>query len=168
MTSDVWTPENTQKLTTLWKEGRTAAWIARALGPGVSRCAVLGKVYRLGLARGGSEAGRARHVAPQGAKPGREDKPVARPATRSSGPPKVRAKLRPANPGVVTPSEPTVSILSVRRGQCRWPYGCSGEPGFGLCGRTVARGAFCAAHAEVGYQKRACTAESLLRLVGGV
>ena len=62
MTSAVWTPENTLKLTTLWKEGRTAAWIARALGPGVSRSAVLGKVYRLGLARG-PEARRARPIA---------------------------------------------------------------------------------------------------------
>jgi hypothetical protein len=64
MTSDVWTPENTQKLKILWQEGRTAAWIARALGPGVSRCAVLGKVYRLGLARG-REARRDRATAPR-------------------------------------------------------------------------------------------------------
>ncbi|MBD3820377.1 MAG: hypothetical protein IE912_16085 [Brevundimonas diminuta] len=56
----------------------------------------------------------------------------------------------------------------MRAGQCRWPYGCSGEAGFGLCGRPVARAAFCAAHAEVGYQKRTCTAESLLRMVGVV
>ena len=166
MTSAFWTPENTQKLKTLWKEGRTAAWIARALGPGVSRCAVLGKVYRLGLARG-PEARRARLAVPRDAEHGGDDKPVARPSKRS-GPPKFRLTVRPAARVVVTPSEPTVSILSVGRGQCRWPYGCSGEPGFGLCGRAVARGAFCAAHAEVGYQKRTCTAESLLRMVGGV
>ena len=66
---------------------------------------------------------------------------------------------------IVAPSSPTATILSVGFGQCRWPYGCSGEAGFGLCGRSVARGAFCAAHAEVGYQKRSCTAESLLRMV---
>ncbi|OYX18705.1 MAG: hypothetical protein B7Z09_04215 [Brevundimonas diminuta] len=65
----------------------------------------------------------------------------------------------------MAPSSPTATILSVGFGQCRWPYGCSGEAGFGLCGRSVARGAFCAAHAEVGYQKRSCTAESLLRMV---
>ena len=166
MTDAVWTPENTLKLTILWKEGRTAAWIARALGPGVSRCAVLGKVYRLGLARG-PQARRARPAAPGGAERRREDKPVARPATLASGPPQIRTTARSAARGVATPSEPTASILSVRRGQCRWPYGRSGEVGFGLCGRTVTRGAFCAAHAEVGYQKRACTAESLLRMVGG-
>ena len=134
MTSAIWTPENTLKLTTLWKEGRTAAWIARALGPGVSRCAVLGKVYRLGLARE-PEARWARPAAPRGAERAGEVKPVARPATRMSGPPKNRATARPATRSVVTPSEPTASILSVRRDQCRWPYGCSGEQGFGLCGR---------------------------------
>jgi len=166
MTSAVWTPENTLKLTTLWKEGRTAAWIARALGPDVSRSAVLGKVYRLGLARG-PEARRAPPATPRGAERRREDKPVARPAKRSSGPPKIRATARASTP-IVTPSEPKASILSVRRGECRWPYGRSGESGFGLCGRPVARGAFCAAHAEVGYQKRTCTAESLLRMVGDV
>jgi len=165
MTSTLWTLENTLKLTSLWKEGRTAAWIARALGRGVSRSAVLGKVYRLGLARG-PEARRARRACARGAERRPEDKAAARPQKRSSGPPKIRTTARPATRDVVTPSEPTVSILSVRRGQCRWPYGCSGEPGFGLCGRTVARGAFCAAHAEVGYQKRVCTAESLLRMVG--
>ena len=166
MTSAVWTPENTLKLIALWKEGRTAAWIADALGPRVSRCAVLGKVYRLGLARG-PEARRARSAAPRPAERRRQDKVGARSASLSACAPPIRATARPATREVVTPSEPTASILSVGRDQCRWPYGSSGETGFGLCGRLVARGAFCAAHAEVGYQKRSCTAESLLRLVDG-
>lgn len=163
MTSAIWTPETTQRLIILWKEGRTAAWIARALGSGVSRCAVLGKVYRLGLARG-PEARRARSAAPPQAKRRREEIAASRPAARPSGPLKVRAAVAPAT--IATPSSPTTTILSVGFGQCRWPYGCSGDAGFGLCGRSVARGAFCAAHAEVGYQKRSCTAESLLRMVG--
>ena len=163
MTSGIWTPERTKHLTALWKEGRTAAWIARALGPGVSRCAVLGKVYRLGLARG-PEARRARPAAPPRAKRSREEIPASRLAPRQSGPLKVRAAT-PSGATIVTPSSPTATILSVGFGQCRWPYGCSGEATFGLCGRPVARGAFCAAHAEVGYQKRSCSAESLMRMV---
>ncbi len=163
MTSAIWTPENTQRLTALWKDGRTAAWIARALGPGVSRCAVLGKVYRLGLARG-PEARRARPAAMPQAQRRREEVVAPRPAGRPSGPLKVRAAVARAT--IVTPTSPTATILSVGVGQCRWPYGCSGEAVFGLCGRPVARGAFCAAHAAVGYQKRSCSAESLLRMVG--
>lgn len=165
MTSAIWTLERIQQLIILWKEGRTAAWIAGALGPGVSRCAVLGKVYRLGLARG-PEARGSRPAGPPRAKRRREEDVASRPVARPSGPLKVRASAAPSAAMIVTPSSPTATILSVGFGQCRWPYGHSGEAGFGLCGRAVSRGAFCAGHAEVGYQKRICTAESLLRLVG--
>ena len=164
MTAAIWTPENTQRLIALWKEGRTAAWIADAFGPRVSRCAVLGKVYRLGLARG-PEARRARPAAPPRAKRRREEVVALQPAARQSEPRKVRAAA-PSVTTIVTPPSPTTTILSVGFGQCRWPYGHSGEAGFGLCGRPIARGAFCAAHAAVGYQKRSCTTESLMRMVG--
>ncbi len=165
MTSAIWTPERTEKLIALWKEGRTAAWIARALGPDVSRCAVLGKVYRLGLARG-PQARRSCSAAPTRAKRRRDEIAASRPSARPSGPPKIRAATAPSTAMAATPPGPTTTILAVGFGQCRWPYGCSGEAGFGLCGRAVARGAFCAAHAEVGYQKRPCSAESLLRMAG--
>jgi len=165
MTSANWTPENTQRLISLWKEGRTAAWIAGALGPGVSRCAVLGKVYRLGLARG-PEARRARPAAEPQLKRPREDGTASHPAARSSKPLKLRAAAAPSAATIAAPSSPTTTILAVGFGQCRWPYGHADEAGFGLCGRAVARGAFCAAHAEVGYQKRSCTTESLMKMVG--
>ncbi|WP_143276077.1 GcrA family cell cycle regulator [Brevundimonas diminuta] len=165
MTSAKWTPERTQQLIALWKEGRTAAWIAHALGPDVSRCAVLGKVYRLGLARE-PEARRVRPAAPSRSKSRRTKETASRTASRPSGPPEPGTAAAPLAVAIALPSRPTATLLSVKAGQCRWPYGCSGEAGFGLCGRTVARGAFCAAHAEVGYQKRICTTESLLRLVG--
>lgn len=165
MTSAIWTPENIQRLTALWKEGRTAAWIARTLGPGVSRCAVLGKVYRLGLARG-PEARRARVATPPRVKQPRKDASVERLAARRPGQPTIRAEGAPSAALVATPASPTATILSVGAGHCRWPYGSPGEVGFGLCGRPVVRGAFCEAHAAVGYQKRPCSAESLLRMVG--
>ena len=165
MTSAIWTPERTEKLIALWKEGKTAAWIAGVLGRGVSRCAVLGKVYRLGLARG-PEARRTRPAAPPRMKRRREEMPGARAAACPSGSLKVSAAVAVSAAMIATPSGPTTTILAVGFGQCRWPYGCSGDAGFGLCGRSVARGAFCAAHAEVGYQKRSCTAESLLGMAG--
>lgn len=166
MTSAVWTPDNTQRLIALWKEGRTAAWIARTLGPGVSRCAVLGKIYRLGLARG-PEARQARPAtAPQAKRRRRDEESASLRPARRSGPCKARAAGASSAATVAAPSTPTTTILAVGFGQCRWPYGRSGEAGFGLCGRSVTRGAFCAAHAEVGYQKRSCKAESLLRMAG--
>ena len=165
MTVSIWTEDRILRLTALWLEGRTAAAIARDLGRGVSRSAVLGKVYRLGLARG-PEARRVRPVTPPRVEQRREAVAAARPAARSSGAVNVRSTVGPSAALLAAPPAPTATILSVRSGQCRWPYGCSGEAGFGLCGRPVARGAFCAAHAEVGYQKRSCTAESLMRMVG--
>ncbi|WP_296172748.1 GcrA family cell cycle regulator [uncultured Brevundimonas sp.] len=165
MTVSIWTEDRILRLTALWLEGRTAAVIARELGRGVSRCAVLGKVYRLGLARG-PEARRACPSAPPRTKSPREAVAASRPVARWSGAANVRSTVGPSAGLLAAPPAPTATILSVRAGQCRWPYGCSGEAGFGFCGRPVARGAFCAAHAEVGYQKRSCTAESLLRMVG--
>ncbi|WP_370931684.1 GcrA family cell cycle regulator [Bartonella sp. DGB1] len=44
-----WTPERVKLLERLWKEGFTASQIAAQLGGGVSRNAVIGKVYRLKL-----------------------------------------------------------------------------------------------------------------------
>ena len=165
MTVTIWTEDRILRLTALWLEGRTAAAIACEFGRGVSRCAVLGKVYRLGLVRG-PEARRARPAAPRRARQRPEAVAALRPAARSSGPVKARSAVAPSAAMIAAPSDPTVTILSVRAGQCRWPYGCSGEEVFGLCGRPVARGAFCAAHAAVGYQKRSSSAESLLRMVG--
>lgn len=160
MTSTIWTSERTQHLISLWKTGRTAACIADILGLGVSRCAVLGKVYRLGLARG-PQARDTRLVTATRAKSQRDENPVSPPAARLSGPHKARRASRSLAASLALPHGPTATILSVRTGQCRWPYGCSGEVGFGLCGRSVGRGAFCLAHAQVAYQKWASTTEAL-------
>src|SRR5947199_3958053 len=44
-----WSEERIALLKRRWAEGLSASTIARELGPGVSRCAVLGKVHRLKL-----------------------------------------------------------------------------------------------------------------------
>lgn len=44
-----WTEEREEALSRLWLRGRSASEIAAAIG-GVSRCAVIGKVHRLGIA----------------------------------------------------------------------------------------------------------------------
>lgn len=45
----MWTDDKIERLTKMWEGGSTASQIAEALGPGVSRNAVLGKASRLGL-----------------------------------------------------------------------------------------------------------------------
>lgn len=52
MTTSVWTEDLVDRLKILWREGRSAAEVARALKNGVTRSAVLGKVHRLGLSEG--------------------------------------------------------------------------------------------------------------------
>ncbi|MFA5567997.1 MAG: GcrA family cell cycle regulator [Trueperaceae bacterium] len=49
--SDYWTPERVELLKTLRAEGHSASQIAKRLGGGVTRNAVIGKVSRLGLKR---------------------------------------------------------------------------------------------------------------------
>jgi hypothetical protein len=60
-----WTAERLERLRARWSQGATAAAIARELGSGISRCAVLAKVHRLGIAHL-SPASRGR----QGPRPG--------------------------------------------------------------------------------------------------
>ena len=153
MTASAWTDERIDRLKTLWHEGRTAEQIAAELQNGVTRSAVLGKVYRMGLSAGRPERPAVRKT-PAGGAP----RAAAEPPARSH-----RAKAAP--PSVPEPPSGGVSLLSIRRGQCRWPYG-DPRSGVSFCGRPVARGAFCAGHAEVGYRTPPGGAGSLLALAG--
>jgi len=45
-----WTDERVELLSQLWLEGKSASMISAALGAGLTRNAVIGKVHRLGLA----------------------------------------------------------------------------------------------------------------------
>ncbi len=45
-----WSADRIQHLRTRWSQGASAARIAGELGAGISRCAVLGKLHRLGSA----------------------------------------------------------------------------------------------------------------------
>ncbi|WP_312084829.1 GcrA family cell cycle regulator [Brevundimonas sp.] len=62
------------------------------------------------------------------------------------------------------PPDGAATILSVRRTDCRWPYGEPGDPAFSLCGRPSERGAFCAAHAAIAYRPAPLSVEDLLHL----
>ncbi len=125
-----WNEDRLARLKRLWPEGRSADWIARDLGGGLTRNAVLGQVRRLGLS--GATGSRVRRPARQG------------------------------GPALVAPTAGSVSILSVRRTDCRWPYGDPAEKSFSLCGCPVQRGAFCAAHAAIAYRGPATPIDALM------
>lgn len=159
MTQSAWTDERVDRLKRLWLEGRTAEQIARELKNGISRSAVLGKVHRLGLSTG--RPGRAPAACGPGSPRARVERSATRPVRRTAA----DAPALPAEPAPDLPSG-GMTILTVTRGQCRWPYGDPADAGFSLCGRPVARGAFCAGHAQVGYRTPPGGAPSLLSLAG--
>jgi len=146
MTASTWTDDRIDRLKRLWLEGQTADQIARDLAGGVSRSAVLGKVYRMGLSAG------------RPARPAAT--PVRQPETRAT-PARQPSTLSRPSPKDLAPERGLASVLSVRRGQCRWPIGDPRRDDFSLCGRVVARGAFCGMHAAVAYRPQSDTARKL-------
>ncbi len=53
-----WTPERTNRLKTLWREGISARDIAYKIGGDLTRNAVIGKANRLGLSGGNGHGGK--------------------------------------------------------------------------------------------------------------
>lgn len=152
-----WTDDRVDLLCRLWRDGRSASEISRALG-GVTRNAVIGKVHRLGL------AGR-----------GRPSAPGVKPACAATRLPKRRCRplrVRPARAAQTPPPRPPevgmASVVSIRRGQCRWPIGEPSQPCFSLCGRPAVRGAYCGGHAALAYRPLSTRPprDHLLRLAG--
>ena len=130
-----WTPERVAALRTLWREGLSAAEVARRLG-GVTRNAVIGKVWRLGLSGG------------------RPPKPP-RPRRGAAGPPRRRPPARtgrrlPAGAPCPPPWDPgpglVADLLDLRPGDCRWPLGDPRAPNFAFCGRPAEGGPYCGGH----------------------
>lgn len=80
-----WTEDRVGALKKLWLEGQSASQIAKALGGGVTRNAVIGKVHRLGL------SGRAAPSQP------------------------ARTTFRPARPRAAAPAAPTQAPSAPRK-----------------------------------------------------
>lgn len=143
-----WTEEKIEQLRALWSRGFTASQCAAAIGDGLSRNAVIGKIHRLGIAeRGKGEIDR----------PKKSEK-VARqaPTPRPKRAPIVRAlPSRPAPEPVAIPITGRVQLVDLKMSQCRWPLGHPGDDNFGFCGQPRAAWAenrmYCAAHELLAY-----------------
>ena len=152
-----WTEDRVGALKKLWLEGQSASQIAKQLGGGVTRNAVIGKVHRLGL------SGRAAPSQP------------ARPAFKAPRPARPAAQAMPSAPRRVTPVETTISsvpvvatpaplpafrheepgsatVLTLGAHMCKWPIGDPSTDGFTFCGRRSSEGPYCVEHARVAYQ----------------
>lgn len=133
-----WDEDRVERLRKLLMLGKTASQIAHALG-NVTRSAVIGKVHRLGLAL---------NVETKSARDRKLDR------ARSSG--KRRAARQPAAIRIMIPEPMPVDCASdVARkpladldpGDCKFPVGHPGEPGFGFCAAGRVEGLpYCADH----------------------
>ena len=142
-----WNDERIATLTKLWREGLSAAQVARQLG-GVSRSAVIGKVHRLGI------AGRDAPSRPAGQGVGS----VARASAGGvRGTPSARAPTAARSPSsrVVFEVAATATIHTLAASACRWPIGDPGDANFGFCGRIRAgSGFYCGGHAAMAVRRR--------------
>jgi GcrA cell cycle regulator len=164
----LWTEEAIKNLITLALEGRSASFIAAALGA-ASRNAVIGKANRIGIrlngagrasAPGGPAAVvvRARLVIPH-------PKPVPRkqssPSAVSRGPrvipgsqPADREERKAAWTEAEVGEMRRVRLEEIREFVCRWPLGDPRSGDFAYCGLKSAEGhSYCAGHCRMAYRE---------------
>jgi GcrA cell cycle regulator len=147
-----WTEDRVGALKKLWLEGQSASQIAKQLGGGVTRNAVIGKVHRLGL------SGRATPSQPaRAATTFRPARARTAPAAQPSAPRRIEA----AQPRLVapTPALPSVqelpgtaTVMTLGAHMCKWPIGDPSSPEFSFCGRRASEGVYCVEHARVAFQ----------------
>jgi GcrA cell cycle regulator len=110
-----WTEHRLGLLKQLWADGKTATAIGRRLG--ISKSAVLGKVFRLRLAPA------ANAVAPQ-TPPGRHRR--GRPLSADQ------------QTSVLPEPKRGLSVFELTNATCRWPHGEVGSKNFHFCGAAEA------------------------------
>jgi GcrA cell cycle regulator len=164
-----WTDERIALLKRMWKEGKSAADIAKTLGKGVTRNAVIGKAHRMGL------SGRPSPIKkPPPAKKEPARKEAIKPPKKPAAPVVVSGvKHNPLAREVAEPrkieKEPVppgggVALFDLTERMCKWPIGDPREDDFTFCGRGIRAGTpYCPEHAAMAYQSssrsRAAAAE---------
>ena len=176
-----WTDDRVDLLSRLWLEGKSASQIAAALGGGLTRNAVIGKVHRLGLAgrvkASASAAGAdednevvlGESLEEVVAAPRRAathamvvSSPVSMTAAVVHGntalaiaeqPAAEAAKPARAPEDVVVPMSLKVTIVELRESMCKWPIGDPSSTEFRYCGSPSHHGTpYCQHHGKVAYQ----------------
>jgi GcrA cell cycle regulator len=162
-----WTDERINLLKKMWKDGKSAAEIAKTLGKGVTRNAVIGKAHRMGL------SGRPSPIKKPTAAPAKKEKEAAAPrkevaAPKESAVPRKAQQQQTKHPPLMhnreveEPRKPEKEILPLNGGtplidlterMCKWPIGDPREADFTFCGRGIRVGTpYCPDHAAMAYQ----------------
>jgi GcrA cell cycle regulator len=153
VTDGAWTSERLKLLKQLWAEGETAAIIGDRLG-GLSRSAVLGKVFRLRLgprALMSAAAENPRHEDQDAADHSTTQRDIAPPTRRRRS----AARAEPPREVAKPIKRRGKSLLELTNHCCRWPHGRPGTKTFFFCGADGAdleRGMpYCPRHAKRAY-----------------
>ncbi len=132
-----WTEQHVQRLKTLFEAGQSCTQMGADLG--ISRSAVIGKISRLGLNKGGSDASRTRAATI------RQSRPKAAPRQIDAAPEDCPA---------VSVNVGHMALVDLQKDQCR--FECSGQHNselFRFCGAAALTGMpYCAAHARLCYR----------------
>lgn len=159
-----WTDERIATLKKMWKEGKSAADIAKTLGKGVTRNAVIGKAHRMGLS--GRPSPIKKPPAPAKKEPVKKavavaPKAAAPAARKATAAPKPSAPAAPAREPVpprapikeVFPADGGVGLIDLTERMCKWPFGDPREDDFTFCGHPIRPGTpYCHEHAALAYQ----------------
>ena len=149
----MWTDANIELLKRRWAEGVSCSAIAKELGQGITRNAVIGKIHRMHL--GGSNAVRMPKAKPEKAK--RVQRTYVRVIREATGKTKVyprqeatlaldAAALR-GNAWDALPGSSPVALTGLERGQCKWPIG--DDLPFTFCGcEALPAKPYCAVHSR--------------------
>jgi GcrA cell cycle regulator len=149
-----WTDERVEVLKKLWLDGFSASQIAKQLGGGLTRNAVIGKVHRLGLS-GRASPSQPQRPAFKASRPVRSTPaaaPHAAPALRRAEPSPVAAPEPIPTPAYVCDEPGSATVLTLGSHMCKWPIGDPSSDTFAFCGKAAHEGPYCVQHARVAYQ----------------
>ena len=177
-----WTASAIEQMETLWREGKTASQIARLLGGGLSRNAVIGKIHRLHLAKrpscGDAVVNRRRQARTPSSRPPRVASPrlptdpaaaaaerLRREASRAERKAQAKRARRAEERRVINDSVaelarqiasgPRLAISDLDNKVCHFPMGDPQAEDFGYCGSAVDAGRpYCPGHCALAYQPR--------------
>lgn len=146
-----WTDEQTALLRKLWAEGGSASQIAKKMGCGLSRNAIIGRAFRIGCPHRNTT----RPPNPNGVKGARIRRRAAVvfvPNSIIKPTKKERLRAELALIAMLPPIDPALTISTIHDTQCHYMNG-DPQTDATLCGRPAIDGrSYCAHHHKLCYQ----------------
>ena len=140
-----WSDADIRNMQEMWVAGKSASEIAQALGDGLTRSAVLGKIHRLGMNFLPREATKSNF------RPASNPKTTAPRIVQAKTAPRMPQPSRRHNPVPKPMAMPLITITELTNDTCRWPVGDPKTPEFRYCGARSGEALYCPSHAKLAY-----------------